>query len=182
MVREVKSGHAAMAIADMDVMTEIDGPQAVDRLVADLAAGTSCETRRPLLVSIGPAALDKVTAALAQSAAGPGRACLIEALAALMPAPTATGSQPVAPALGSALAAALLARDARRREDHLRAPGSPAGATLARDRRASLRRKAGRAGSLAGGARVGFLRPTRGPAGFAGRSGQGLAVAARRPA
>jgi len=32
-----------MAIADMDVMTDIDGPQAVDRLVADLAAGTSCE-------------------------------------------------------------------------------------------------------------------------------------------
>jgi HEAT repeat protein len=108
MVREVKSGQAAMAIADMDIMTEIDGPQAVDRLVADLAAGTSCETRRPLLVSIGPAALDKATAALAQTAAGPGRACLIEAVAALMPAPDATASRPIAPALGSALAAALL--------------------------------------------------------------------------
>ena len=111
MVREVKSGHAAMAIADMDVMTDIDGPQAVDRLVADLAAGTSCETRRPLLVSIGPAALDKVTAALAQISPGQGRACLIETLAALMPAPTATDSQPITgqPGLASALAAALIA-------------------------------------------------------------------------
>ena len=109
MVREVTSGRAATAIADMAVMTEIDGPQAVDRLVADLAAGTSCETRRPLLVSIGGSALDKVTTALASSPAGSGRACLIETVAALMPAPSATNSQPVAPALASALAAALVA-------------------------------------------------------------------------
>jgi HEAT repeat protein len=108
MIREVKAGHAATAIADMAVMTEIDGPQAVDRLVADLAAGTSCETRRPLLVSIGPVALDKVTAALAQTPAGPGRTCLIETLAALMPSPSATGSQPVAAALASTLAASLI--------------------------------------------------------------------------
>jgi hypothetical protein len=110
MVREVSSGHGATAIADMAVMTEIDGPQAVDRLVADLAAGTSCETRRPLLASIGEAALDKVTAALAQTPAGQGRACLVETLAALMPSP-ATGAQPIAasPALASALAAALVA-------------------------------------------------------------------------
>ena len=110
MIREVRSGHAATAIADMAVMTEIDGPQAVDRLVADLAAGTSCETRRPLLASIGGAALDKVTAALAQTPAGQGRACLLEALAALIPSP-ATDAQPItaSPALASALAAALVA-------------------------------------------------------------------------
>jgi len=111
MVREVKAGHAAMAIADIDVITEIDGPQAVDRLVADLAAGTSCETRRPLLVSIGPATLDKITSALAQAPPGQGRACLIETLGAFMPSPTATDSQPITgqPALASALAAALVA-------------------------------------------------------------------------
>jgi HEAT repeat protein len=110
MIREVRSGHGATAIADMAVMTEIDGPQAVDRLVADLAAGTSCETRQPLLTSIGGAALDKVTAALAQTPAGQGRACLLEALAALMPSP-ATDAQPItaSPALASALAADLVA-------------------------------------------------------------------------
>ena len=110
MVREVTAGRAATAIADMAVVTEIDGPQAVDRLVADLAAGTSCETRRPLLTSIGAAALDKVTAALAVSPAGQGRACLVETLAALLPAPAATGSQPLVaqPVLASALAAALV--------------------------------------------------------------------------
>ena len=110
MVREVTGGHAATSIADMTVVTEIDGPQAVDRLVADLAAGTSCETRRPLLASLGGAALDKVTAVLARTPAGQGRACLVEALAALMPSP-ATGVQPIdaSPALASALAAALVA-------------------------------------------------------------------------
>jgi HEAT repeat protein len=110
MIREVTSGHAATAIADMAVMTEIDGPQAVDRLVADLAAGTSCETRRPLLTSIGGAALDKVTAALAGSPAGQGRACLVETLATLMPSPP-SGAPLIAasPALAAALAATLIA-------------------------------------------------------------------------
>ena len=106
MIRDV-SGHGTTAIADMAVMTEIDGPQAVDRLVADLAAGTSCETRAPLLASVGGPALDKVTTALASSPAGAGRACLVEAVAALMPG--SGEAQPVAPALAAALAAALVA-------------------------------------------------------------------------
>ncbi|MGO9292088.1 MAG: HEAT repeat domain-containing protein [Polyangia bacterium] len=110
MIREVTSGRAATAIADMAVMTEIDGPQAVDRLVADLAAGTSCETRLPLLASLGGAVLDKVTTALAASPAGQGRVCLVETLAALMPAP-AVDAHPIAaqPALAAALAATLTA-------------------------------------------------------------------------
>ena len=109
MIREVTTGRAATAIADLAVMTEIDGPQAVDRLVADLASGTSCETRRPLLASIGGAALDKVTAALTASPPGQGRACLIETLATLMPSPLPTDAQPSAAQLASALAAALIA-------------------------------------------------------------------------
>jgi HEAT repeat protein len=111
MIREVTTGRAATAVADLAVMTEIDGSQAVDRLVADLASGTSCETRRPLLASIGGAALDKVTAALAASPPGQGRACLVETLVTLMPSPLPTDSQPIAapPALASALAAALIA-------------------------------------------------------------------------
>jgi HEAT repeat protein len=111
MVREATPGRAATAIADMAVMTEIDGPQAVDRLVADLAAGTACETRRPLLASIGPAALGKVTATLARTPAGQGRVCLLETVATLVPPPAAGSSQLVAasPELASALAAALVA-------------------------------------------------------------------------
>ena len=111
MIRDVTAGRAATAIANMSVMTEIDGPQAVDRLLADLASGTSCETRRPLLASIGAAALDKVTAAISASPPGQGRVCLIETLATLLPAPSAKDAQPLAasPALASALAAALVA-------------------------------------------------------------------------
>ena len=108
MIRDVTSGRGAMAITDMAVMTEIDGPLAADRLVADLAAGTSCETRRPLLVSLGAAALDKVTAALTSSPAGQGRACLVETAAALLPASTA-GPLSISPELAAALAASLVA-------------------------------------------------------------------------
>jgi hypothetical protein len=54
-----------MSIADLDVLTELDGPQAADRLVADLAQGTSCEARQPLLVRMG-VPLAKVAAAIPQ--------------------------------------------------------------------------------------------------------------------
>jgi len=109
MIRDVTAGRAAPAVADLAVMTEIDGPRAADRLVADLAVGTSCETRRPLLASIGAVALEKVTAALSASPPGQGRACLIETLATLMPSSSPTGAQPAAAQLASALAAALIA-------------------------------------------------------------------------
>jgi HEAT repeat protein len=108
MIREVTAGRAATTVADLAVMTEIDGPQAVDRLVADLASGTSCETRRPLLASISAGALDKVTAALAASPPGQGRACLVETLATLMSSPLATDAQPIAAQLAPALAAVLI--------------------------------------------------------------------------
>jgi HEAT repeat protein len=109
MVRDAPAGHAPMAIADLTVITEIDGPQAVDRLLADLAAGTSCETRRPLLVSLGVSALDKVAEALAKTPAGPGRGCLVETVNALLLSPQPAAGQPMAtsPALATALAAAL---------------------------------------------------------------------------
>jgi HEAT repeat protein len=106
MVNETTPGRGPLSIAELAVMTEVDGPQAADRLVTDLAAGTSCETRRPLLKSVGPAALDKVVEALAKATPGPGRLCLLEALAGLLPAATpATG--PLSPALAPALVAAL---------------------------------------------------------------------------
>ena len=49
-IREATSDKAPMSIADLDVLTELDGPQAADRLVVDLAQGTSCAARQPLLV------------------------------------------------------------------------------------------------------------------------------------
>jgi HEAT repeat protein len=111
MIRDVTPGRAGAAIADVSVMTDVDGPQAVDRLVADLASGTSCESRRPLLNAVGSPALEKLTEALARSAAGAGRACLVEALNALLTSPPPASGQPVvaSPATASALATALRA-------------------------------------------------------------------------
>ena len=89
-VRETTSDKSPLSIADLEVLTELDGPQAADRLVADLAQGTSCVARLPLLVRLGPSALAKVAAAIVQTGPGAGRGCLVDALAALV----AAGAQP----------------------------------------------------------------------------------------
>jgi HEAT repeat protein len=107
MVSEATQGKGPLSIAELSVMTDVDGPQAADRLVADLAAGTSCETRRPLLAAAGPAALDKVTEALGKAAPGPGRLCLLEALNTLLPAASAAPGTLPAP-LAAALVASLI--------------------------------------------------------------------------
>ena len=83
-VRDVTSPKTAMSIADIDVMTELDGPEAIDRLVTSLSQGTSCSARQPLLVRLGAPALAKVSSAIAHLAPGSGRECLVEALAALV--------------------------------------------------------------------------------------------------
>jgi len=85
-VREATSDKNPMSIADLDVLTELDGPQAVDRLVADLSQGTSCVARQPLLVRLGAPALAKVAAAIPHAGPGAGRECLVDALAALVAA------------------------------------------------------------------------------------------------
>ncbi len=146
MVNETTQGKGPLSIAELTVMTEVDGPQATDRLVADLAAGTSCETRRPLLMSVGPAALDKVIDALAKATPGPGRLCLLEALAGLLtPATAAAG--PLPPTLAPALVAAVT--EASPDEDKLlpslftRLPEPPIadlGKVLADDKRATADR------------------------------------------
>ena len=102
LVRDVTSTKGAMSIADIDVLTELDGPQAADRLVADMAHGVSCEARLPLLVSLGVSALAKVAAAIPQAGPGQGRECLVEALAALVAA-GATPSADTAAALVAAI-------------------------------------------------------------------------------
>ena len=101
-VREATSNKSAMSIADIDVLTEIDGPQAADRLIADMARGVSCEARQPLLVRLGAPALAKVAAAIPQAGPGIGRECLVEALDALVAA-GATPSADTAAALVAAI-------------------------------------------------------------------------------
>jgi HEAT repeat protein len=85
-VSDVTSPKTAMSIADIDVMTELDGPDATDRLVESLSQGTSCAARQPLLVRLGAPALAKVSTTIPRLAAGGGRECLVETLAALVSA------------------------------------------------------------------------------------------------
>jgi HEAT repeat protein len=87
-VRESTSDKHPLSIADLDVLTELDGPQAANRLVADLAQGTSCVARQPLLVRLGEPALAKVAATIPSVEPGRGRECLVDALAALVAAGT----------------------------------------------------------------------------------------------
>ena len=102
LVREATSDKNPMSIADLDVLTELDGPQAADRLVSDLAQGTSCAARQLLLVRLGTPALAKVAEAISHTGSGNGRECLVNALAALV----AAGNKPSADT-AMALVAAL---------------------------------------------------------------------------
>ena len=88
------------AIGELSVFTDADGPGGAERLVADLAAAPDCAARLPLLLGLGEAALLPTAQAVATSS-GPGRACLLEALTRLEPAPKT-------PAVLDALVAALL--------------------------------------------------------------------------
>ncbi len=101
-IRDSTSEKSPLSIADLDVMTVLDGPQAVNRLVADLAQGTSCVARQPLLVRLGAPALAAVATAIVHAGPGIGRECLVDALAALI----AAGTQP-SPETAAALVAAL---------------------------------------------------------------------------
>jgi HEAT repeat protein len=99
MIREVAPAGKPAALADLDVLTEIDGPGGVARLVEAVRAGGDCESRVPLLVGLGAPALAPVAAAVARGPAE-GRECLLTALdrlSASHPAPE------LAPALVSAL-------------------------------------------------------------------------------
>lgn len=102
-VREVTSDKGPLSLGDLDVLTEIDGPEAAERLVASLAQGQSCAARQPLLVRLGAPVVGRVTTALGQAEPGPGRTCLLEALDALL----AAGAAPDA-TLAGALAHSLV--------------------------------------------------------------------------
>ncbi len=92
--------YGTTAIGELSVFTDADGPGGAERLVADLAAAPDCAARLPLLLGMGDAALLPTAQAVAASA-GPGRACLLEALTRLEPAPKT-------PAVLDALVAAVL--------------------------------------------------------------------------
>jgi HEAT repeat protein len=116
--------YGTTAIADIDVFTELDGPQGADRLVADIAGGADCEQRVGLLVGLGDAAV-LPTAQSVLTSGGIGRQCLVEALAALP-------STPRSPIATDALAGALVgASDKEERlvtETLKKAPAPPVGA------------------------------------------------------
>ncbi|MES1157892.1 MAG: hypothetical protein ABUL67_02210, partial [Haliangium ochraceum] len=83
--RAAAGGGGTTAISDFEVFTELDDPAGAERLVADIAAGTDCASRVPLLVALGepavlPTAQAILTATRALAAAGAGRECLVEAL------------------------------------------------------------------------------------------------------
>ena len=92
--------YGTTAIGELSVFTDADGPGGPERLVADLAAAPDCAARLPLLIGLGEAAVLPTAQAVATSS-GPGRACLLEALTRLEPAPKT-------PAVLDALVAGLM--------------------------------------------------------------------------
>jgi hypothetical protein len=92
--------YGTTAIGELAVFTDADGPGGADRLVADLAGAPDCATRLPLLLGLGAAAVLPTAQAVATTS-GPARACLLQALTRLEPAPKT-------PAVLDALVAAVL--------------------------------------------------------------------------
>ena len=85
-IRDVYPGTQAVppnggttAISELEIFTELDQPAGAERLVADIAAGTECRSRVPLLVRLGDAAV-LPTAQAVLGASGAGRECLVDAL------------------------------------------------------------------------------------------------------
>jgi HEAT repeat protein len=74
--------YGTTAISDLAIFTELDGPEGVERLVADVSHAADCAARVPTLVGLGDAALLPVAQAVFV-ARGPARECLVEALTRL---------------------------------------------------------------------------------------------------
>jgi HEAT repeat protein len=102
-IREAAPGTGPVGIADLEVITDIDGADGIARLVRATRAGGACEGRVPLLAQAGAAAVEPVARAIAEGPAE-GRECLLDALARLMDADGTAGRQP---AVAGALVAAL---------------------------------------------------------------------------
>jgi HEAT repeat protein len=102
-IREAAPGRGPVSIADLDVITDIDGADGITRLVEATRQGGACEGRVPLLVQAGAAAVQPIARAIA-AGPGEGRGCLLDALAGLIDAGMVTRHRPV---VGEALVAAL---------------------------------------------------------------------------
>jgi HEAT repeat protein len=97
-IREGGRGGSAV-IGDLDLFTDLDGPDGVARLVESVRAGTDCEAKVPVLAGLGDAAAAPVAAAISQGP-GPGRECLLAVIDRLKNA----GAKP---AVAAAVVAAL---------------------------------------------------------------------------
>jgi HEAT repeat protein len=122
------------AISELAIFTDVDGPDAAERLVADVARSADCATRVPALVGLGASALEPVARAITTPGArGATRECLVEALAAL----DADGKSPVAADAFVAALAGATAKEERLATAALRKraepPVGPLGGTLAAD-------------------------------------------------
>ncbi len=153
--------YGTTAIGELAVFTDADGPGGAERLVADLAGAPDCATRLPLLLGLGNAALLPTAQAVATTS-GPARACLLEALTRLEPAPKT-------PAVLDALVAAVLG--ATEEEESVIAAAlahAPSPPVRGAGRAAGLEVRR-RRGPGARGARAGRAERRRGGAGAAGR-------------
>jgi HEAT repeat protein len=100
-IRDATPGRGPVSLADLDVITDIDGADGVARLIRAAGQGGACEGLVPLLAQTG--AVEPIARAVA-GGAGEGRECLLDALARLIAAGMVTARQP---AVGEALIAAL---------------------------------------------------------------------------
>jgi HEAT repeat protein len=103
-VREVAPGAGSRerdttVLGDIDVFTDLDGAQGIDRLVQALG-GEECEARVADVVALGPPVLPSVASALAQTSRS-ARGCLVDALARIVASAAPAGAE------GSAVAAVL---------------------------------------------------------------------------
>jgi HEAT repeat protein len=145
------AGTGATAISELQVFTDLDFSNGLERLIADTARGPGCSARVPLLANLGEAAvLPLAQAILATSAIG--RECLVTALASI---PATTRSTVAVDALVAALRGASPTEEAAIAGVLERATRNPASsvAELLRDARASAEDRARAArilGRLAG--------------------------------
>ena len=180
-VREVTPGTDGrngdvLAWGDIEVFTDLDGPEGSDRLVQSLER-PDCESRIADVVALGAEALNGLTTALAETRGAP-RDCVLEALGRI--------SLPAAPAadLGPGLARGLVAASPAQEKalvgllQRLRQPPIPAVAGLLQDGAAADEDRARAARALAA------LASAETPPGEAGRTAQAalLAAAGQGPA
>ena len=128
-------GGGATAISELQVFTDLDFSNGLERLIADTARGPGCSARVPLLANLGEAAvLPLAQAILATSAIG--RECLVTALASI---PATTRSTVAVDALVAALRGASPTEEAAIAGVLERAARNPASsvAELLRDAQAS---------------------------------------------